>query len=293
MSLNCRQVQRQLSYYIDQQLTLRRKLAIDQHLGGCNFCQHALESLTETQKLLQYYVTPALPDPDRVMVDLKSRIEKRDAGPAWQQVLGLNAGCRRIPIVVLRYTGMLIVLLSVLLFLRGLIMGLPTDLTVANFDLDEVSSDTVPFSQPNSGRLLFTKADYSVENRRFERLMSKTSHSAKQKMWGLTIIRRNRDRLLLPFDQFDLFLKKSNIVGLNSRDFTIDGRQPLTVLQTDLTLNSEQVGADASALFTFSYSTPPRGRMTRINRLPEVVRDMAVPLKQDLIRDINLSLSGL
>ena len=52
-------------------------------------------------------------------------------------------------------------------------------------------------------------------------------------------------------------------------------------------------GADASALFTFSYSTPPRGRMTRINRLPEVVRDMAVPLKQDLIRDINLSLSGL
>lgn len=293
MSLNCRQVQRQLSYYIDQQLTLRRKLAIDQHLGGCNFCQHALESLTETQKLLQYYVTPALPDPDRVMVDLKSRIEKRDAGPAWQQVLGLNAGCRRIPIVVLRYTGMLIVLLSVLLFLRGLIMGLPTDLTVANFDLDEVSSDTVPFSQPNSGRLLFTKADYSVENRRFERLMSKTSHSAKQKMWGLTIIRRNRDRLLLPFDQFDLFLKKSNIVDLNSRDFTIDGRQPLTVLQTDLTLNSEQVGADASALFTFSYSTPPRGRMTRINRLPEVVRDMAVPLKQDLIRDINLSLSGL
>ena len=293
MSLNCRQVQRQLSYYIDQQLTLRRKLAIDQHLGGCNFCQHALESLTETQKLLQYYVTPALPDPDRVMVDLKSRIEKRDAGPAWQQVLGLSAGCRRIPIVVLRYTGMLIVLLSVLLFLRGLMMGLPTDLTVANFDLDEVSSDTVPFSQPNSGRLLFTKADYSVENRRFERLMSKTSHSAKQKMWGLTIIRRNRDRLLLPFDRFDLFLKKSNIVGLNSRDFTIDGRQPLTVLQTDLTLNSEQVGADASALFTFSYSTPPRGRMTRINRLPEVVRDMAVPLKQDLIRDINLSLSGL
>ena len=272
---------------------MRRKLAVDQHLGGCNFCQHALESLTETQKLLRYYVTPALPDPDRVMVDLKSRIEKRDAGPAWQQVLGLSAGCRRIPIVVLRYTGMLIVLLSVLLFLRVLIMGLPTDLTVANFDLDEVSSDTVPFSQPNSGRLLFTKADYSVENRRFERLMSKTSHSAKQKMWGLTIIRRNRDRLLLPFDRFDLFLKKSNIVGLNSRDFTIDGRQPLTVLQTDLTLNSEQVGADASALFTFSYSTPPRGRMTRINRLPEVVRDMAVPLKQDLIRDINLSLSGL
>ena len=85
-------------------------------------------------------------------------------------------------------------------------MGLPTDLTVANFDLDEVSSDTVPFSQLNSGRLLFTKADYSAENRRFERLMSKTSHSAKQKMWGLTIIRRNRDRLLLPFDQFDLFL---------------------------------------------------------------------------------------
>jgi hypothetical protein len=33
--------------------------------------------------------------------------------------------------------------------------------------------------------------------------------------------------------------------------------------------------------------------MTRINRLPEVVRDMVVPLKQDLIRDINLSLSGL
>ena len=293
MSLNCRQVQRQLSDYVDQQLTLQRRLTIDQHLGGCNFCQHALESLTETQKLLQYYVTPTLPDPDRVMVDLKSRIEKRGVDPAWQQVLGLNAGYRRTPIVVLRYTGMLIVLLSVLLFLRGLIMGLPTDLTVANFDLDEVSSDTVPFSQPNSGRLLFTKADYSVENRRFERLMSKTSHSAKQKMWGLTIIRRNRDRLLLPFDQFDLFLKKSNIVDLNSRDFTINGRQPLTVLQTDLTLNSEQVGADASALFTFSYSTPPRGRMTRINRLPEVVRDMAVPLKQDLIRDINLSLSGL
>ena len=293
MSLNCRQVQRQLSGYVDQQLTLQRRLAIDQHLGGCNFCQHALESLTETQKLLQYYVTPALPDPDRVMVDLKSRIEKRDAGPAWQQVLGLNAGCRRTPIVVLRYTGMLIVLLSVLLFLRGLMMGLPTDLTVANFGPDEVSSDTVPFSQPNSGRLLFTKADYSVENRRFERLISKTAHSAKQQMWGLTIIRENRDRLLLPFDQFDLFFGKSNIIDLNSRDFTIDGRQPLTVLQTDLTINSEQVGADASALFTFSYSTPPRGRMTRINRLPEVVRDMVVPLKQDLIRDINLSLSGL
>ena len=293
MSLNCRQVQRQLSDYVDQQLTLQRRLAIDQHLGGCNFCQHALESLTETQKLLQYYVTPALPDPDRVMVDLKSRIEKRDAGPAWQQVLGLNAGCRRIPIVVLRYTGMLIVLLSVLLFLRGLMMGLPTDLTVANFGPDEVSSDTVPFSQPNSGRLLFTKADYSVENRRFERLISKTARSAKQQIWGLTIIRENRDRLLLPFDQFDLFLEKSNIVDLNSRDFTIHGRQPLTVLQTDLIINSEQVGADASALFTFSYSTPPRGRMTRINRLPEVVRDMAVPLKQDLIRDINLSLSGL
>ena len=293
MSLNCRQVQRQLSDYVDQQLTLQRRLAIDQHLGGCNFCQHALESLTETQKLLQYYVTPTLPDPDRVMVDLKSRIEKRGVGPAWQQVLGLNARCRRTPIVVLRYTGMLIVLLSVLLFLRGLMMGLPTDLTVANFGPDEVSSDTVPFSQPNSGRLLLTKADYSVENRRFERLISKTAHSAKQQMWGLTIIRENRDRLLLPFDQFDLFLEKSNIVDLNGRDFTIDGRQPLTVLQTDLTLNSEQVGADASALFTFSYSTPPRGRMTRINRLPEVVRDMVVPLKQDLIRDINLSLSGL
>ena len=293
MSLNCRQVQRQLSDYVDQQLTLQRRLAIDQHLGGCNFCQHALESLTETQKLLQYYVTPTLPDPDRVMVDLKSQIEKRGVGSAWQQVLGLNAGCRRAPIVVLRYTGMLIVLLSVLLFLRGLMMGLPTDLTVANFGPDEVSSDTVPFSQPNSGRLLFTKADYSVENRRFERLISKTAHSAKQQMWGLTIIRQNRDRLLLPFDQFDLFLEKSNIVDLNGRDFTIDGRQPLTVLQTDLTINSEQVGADASALFTFSYSTPPRGRMTRINRLPEVVRDMVVPLKQDLIRDINLSLSGL
>ena len=294
MSLNCRQVQRQLSDYVDQQLTLQRRLTIDQHLGGCNFCQHALESLTETQKLLQYYVTPTLPDPDRVMVDLKSRIEKRDAGPAWQQILGLNAGCRRIPIVVLRYTGMLIVLLSVLLFLRGLMMGLPTDLTVANFGPDEVSSGTVPFYQPNSGRLLFTKADYSVENRRFERLISKTAHSAKQQIWGLTIIRENRDRLLLPFDQFDLFLEKSNIVDLNSRDFTIDGRQPLTVLQTDLIINSEQVGADASALFTFSYSTPPRGRMTRINRLPEVVRDMVVsPLKQDLIRDINLSLSGL
>ena len=293
MSLNCRQVQRQLSDYVDQQLTLQRRLAIDQHLGGCNFCQHALESLTETQKLLQYYATPTLPDPDQVMVDLKSRIEKRGVGSAWQQVLGLNAGCRRTPIVVLRYTGMLIVLLSVLLFLRGLMMGLPTDLTVANFGPDEVSSDTVPFSQPNSGRLLFTKADYSVENRRFERLISKTAHSAKQQMWGLTIIRENRDRLLLPFDQFDLFLEKSNIVDLNSRDFTIDGRQPLTVLQADLTINSEQVGADASALFTFSYSTPPRGRMTRINRLPEVVRDMVVPLKQDLIRDINLSLSGL
>ena len=293
MSLNCRQVQRQLSDYVDQQLTLQRRLAIDQHLGGCNFCQHALESLTETQKLLQYYVTPTLPDPDRVMVDLKSRIEKRGVGSAWQQVLGLNAGCRRTPIVVLRYTGMLIVLLSVLLFLRGLMMGLPTDLTVANFGPDEVSSDTVPFSQPNSGRLLFTKADYSVENRRFERLISKTAHSAKQQMWGLTIIRENRDRLRLPFDQLDLFLEKSNIVDLNDRDFTIDGRQPLTVLQTDLTINSEQVGADASALFTFSYSTPPRGRMTRINRLPEVVRDMVVPLKQDLIRDINLSLSGL
>ena len=293
MSLNCRQVQRQLSDYVDQQLTLQRRLAIDQHLGGCNFCQHALESLTETQKLLQYYVTPTLPDPDRVMVDLKSRIEKRGVGSAWQQVLGLNAGCRRTPIVVLRYTGMLIVLLSVLLFLRGLMMGLPTDLTVANFGPDEMSSDAVPFSRPNSGRLLFTKADYSVENRRFERLISKTAHSAKQQMWGLTIIRENRDRLLLPFDQFDLFLEKSNIVDLNGRDFTIDGRQPLTVLQTDLTINSEQVGADASALFTFSYSTPPRGRMTRINRLPEVVRDMVVPLKQDLIRDINLSLSGL
>ena len=293
MSLNCRQVQRQLSDYVDQQLTLQRRLAIDQHLGGCNFCQHALESLTETQKLLQYYVTPTLPDPDRVMVDLKSRIEQRGVGSAWQQVLGLNAGCRRTPIVVLRYTGMLIVLLSVLLFLRGLMMGLPTDLTVANFGPDEVSSDTVPFSQPNSGRLLFTKADYSVENRRFERLISKTAHSAKQQMWGLTIIRQNRDRLLLPFDQFDLFIEKSNIVDLNSRDFAIGGRQPLTVLQTDLALNSEQVGADASALFTFSYSTPPRGRMTRINRLPEVVRDMVVPLKQDLIRDINLSLSGL
>ena len=293
MPLNCRQVQRQLSDYVDQQLTLKRRLAIDEHLGGCNFCQHALESLTETQKLLQYYVTPTLPDPDRVMVDLKSRIEKRGVGSAWQQVLGLNAGCRRTPIVVLRYTGMLIVLLSVLLFLRGLMMGLPTDLTVANFGPDEVSSDTVPFSQPNSGRLLFTKADYSVENRRFERLISKTAHSAKQQMWDLTIIRENRDRLPLPFDQFDLFLEKSNTVDLNSRDFTIDGRQPLTVLQTDLTLNSEQVGADASALFTFSYSTPPRGRMTRINRLPEVVRDMVVPLKQDLIRDINLSLSGL
>ena len=293
MSLNCMQVQRQLSDYVDQQLTLKRRLAIDQHLGGCNFCQHALESLTETQKLLQYYVTPTLPDPDRVMVDLKSQIEKRGVGPPWQQVLGLNAECRRTPIIVLRYTGMLIVLLSVLLFLRGLMMGLPTDLTVANFGLDEVSSDTVPFSQPNSGRLLFTKADYSVENRRFERLISKTAHSAKQQMWGLTIIRENRDRLPLPFDQFDLFLEKSNIVDLSSRDFTIDGRQPLTVLQTDLTLNSEQVGADASALFTFSYSTPPRGRMTRINRLPEVVRDMVVPLKQDLIRDINLSLSGL
>ncbi|MBP97573.1 hypothetical protein CMK18_16605 [Candidatus Poribacteria bacterium] len=293
MSLNCRQVQRQLSDYVDQQLTLQRKLAIDQHLGGCNFCQHALESLTETQKLLQYYVTPTLPDPDRVMVDLKSQIEKRGVDPPWQQVLGLNAGCRRTPIVALRYTGMLIVLLSVLLFLRGLMMGLPTDFTVANFGLDKVSSDTVPFSQPNSGRLLFTKADYSVENRRFERLISKTAHSAKQQMWGLTIIRENRDRLPLPFDQFDLFLEKSNIVDLNSREFTIDGRQPLTVLETDLTLNSEQVGADASALFTFSYSTPPRGRMTRINRLPEVVRDMVVPLKQDLIRDINLSLSGL
>ena len=293
MSLNCRQVQRQLSDYVDQQLTLQRRLTIDQHLGGCNFCQHALESLTETQKLLQYYVTPTLPDPDRVMVDLKSRIEKRGVDPAWQQVLGLNAGYRRTPIVVLRYTGMLIVLLSVLLFLRGLMMGLPTDLTVANFGPDEVSSGTVPFYQPNSGRLLFTKADYSVENRRFERLISKTAHSAKQQIWGLTIIRENRDRLLLPFDQFDLFLEKSNIVDLNSRDFTIDGRQPLTVLQTDLIINSEQVGADASALFTFSYSTPPRGRMTRINRLPEVVRDMAVPLKQDLIRDINLSLSGL
>lgn len=293
MSLNCRQVQRQLSDYVDQQLTLQRRLAIDQHLGGCNFCQHALESLTETQKLLQYYVTPTLPDPDRVIVDLKSQIEKRGVGPPWQQVLGLNAECRRTPIIVLRYTGMLIVLLSVLLFLRGLMMGLPTDFTVANFGLDEVSSDTVPFSQPNSDRLLFTKADYSVENRRFERLISKTAHSAKQQMWSLTIIRQNRDRLLLPFDQFDLFIEKSNIVDLNSRDFTIDGRQPLTVLQTDLTLNSEQVGADASALFTFSYSTPPRGRMTRINRLPEVVRDMVVPLKQDLIRDINLSLSGL
>ena len=294
MSLNCRQVQRQLSDYVDQQLTLQRRLTIDQHLGGCNFCQHALESLTETQKLLQYYVTPTLPDPDRVMVDLKSRIEKRGVDPAWQQVLGLNAGYRRTPIVVLRYTGMLIVLLSVLLFLRGLMMGLPTDLTVANFGPDEVSSGTVPFYQPNSGRLLFTKADYSVENRRFERLISKTAHSAKQQIWGLTIIRENRDRLLLPFDQFDLFLEKSNIVDLNSRDFTIDGRQPLTVLQTDLIINSEQVGADASALFTFSYSTPPRGRMTRINRLPEVVRDMVVsPLKQDLIRDINLSLSGL
>jgi hypothetical protein len=293
MSLNCRQVQRQLSDYVDQQLTLQRRLAIDQHLGGCNFCQHALESLTETQKLLQYYVTPTLPDPDRVIVDLKSQIEKRGVGPPWQQVLGLNAECRRTPIIVLRYTGMLIVLLSVLLFLRGLMMGLPTDFTVANFGLDEVSSDTVPFSQPNSDRLLFTKADYSVENRRFERLISKTAHSAKQQMWSLTIIRQNRDRLPLPFDQFDLFLEKSNIVDLNSRDFTIDGRQPLTVLQTDLTLNSEQVGADASALFTFSYSTPPRGRMTRINRLPEVVRDMVVPLKQDLIRDINLSLSGL
>jgi hypothetical protein len=293
MSLNCRQVQRQLSDYVDQQLTLQRRLAIDQHLGGCNFCQHALESLTETQKLLQYYVTPTLPDPDRVIVDLKSQIEKRGVGPPWQQVLGLNAECRRTPIIVLRYTGMLIVLLSVLLFLRGLMMGLPTDFTVANFGLDEVSSDTVPFSQPNSDRLLFTKADYSVENRRFERLISKTAHSAKQQMWSLTIIRQNRDRLPLPFDQFDLFIEKSNIVDLNSRDFTIDGRQPLTVLQTDLTLNSEQVGADASALFTFSYSTPPRGRMTRINRLPEVVRDMVVPLKQDLIRDINLSLSGL
>ena len=293
MSLNCRQVQRQLSDYVDQQLTLQRRLAIDQHLGGCNFCQHALESLTETQKLLQYYVTPTLPDPDRVMVDLKSRIEKRGVGSAWQQVLGLNAGCRRTPIVVLRYTGMLIVLLSVLLFLRGLMMELPTDLTIANFGPDDVSSNTVPFSQPNSGRLLFTKADYSVENRRFESLISKTAHSAKQQMWGLTIIRQNRDRLLLPFDQFNLFIEKSNIVDLNSRDFTIGGRQPLTVLQTGLTLNSEQVGADASALFTFSYSTPPRGRMTRINCLPEVVRDMVVPLKQDLIRDINLSLSGL
>ena len=73
----------------------------------------------------------------------------------------------------------------------------------------------------------------------------------------------------------------------------IDSQEVLTVLSAGLRLDSEQVGADASALFAFSYSTPPQSRLTRINRLSEVFRDMVVPLKQDLTHDINFSLSGL
>ena len=84
------------------------------------------------------------------------------------------------------------------------------------------------------------------------------------------------------------FLKVGDEVSL------LDGNEDLmTVTTAKSTVEPEGIGANTSALFAFSYSAPPQSRLARINRLPEVFREMVVPLKQDPIRDTNLSLNGL
>merc|ERR1712000_546327 len=50
----------------DNLLTEDRRTMVACHLGGCNFCRYALESLVKIQGLLQYYHSPPLPNLDRV-----------------------------------------------------------------------------------------------------------------------------------------------------------------------------------------------------------------------------------
>lgn len=294
MTLNCKQVQRQLSNYVDQQLTPKLKVAIDHHLGGCNFCQHALESLTRTKNLLQYYVAPSLPNPDRVMTDLQVRIEERTISFDWWRALGSNIGRQKLSAVT--YARGFLVLLTALLLFRGLMKDSPTTLMVSNFSMGRESFKLSSFSKSGNGRNIFAPNDCEIENQRFDRLISATSHAANQQLEGSTISNRDLDWLAVSLDQsnqLDSPLKNPDLTSLNNQDLAIDSQEVLTVLSAGLRFDSEQVGADASALFAFSYSTPPQSRLTRINRLSEVFRDMVVPLKQDLTHDINFSLSGL
>ena len=294
MTLNCKQVQRQLSDYVDQQLTPKSKVVIDHHLRGCNFCQYALESLTKTKNLLQHYVAPPLPNPDRVMTDLQMRIEERTICFGWWRALGSNIEWQKLSAVT--YAGGFLVLLTALLFFRGLMKDSPTNLMVSNFNMGEESFKLSSFSKSGNGRNIFAQNDCAIENHRFDRLISETSHAANQQLEGSTISNRDLDWLAVSLDQSDQLgspLKNPDLASLNNQDLAIDSQEVLMVLSADLRLDSEQVGADASALFAFSYSTPPQSRLTRINRLSEVFRDMVVPLKQDLTHDINFSLSGL
>lgn len=52
MSMNCKDIQNKLLFYLDNELTLKEKQVIEFHLTGCAACRKELEALSKTQDLL-------------------------------------------------------------------------------------------------------------------------------------------------------------------------------------------------------------------------------------------------
>ena len=302
MSLSCKQVQRRLSDYNDNLLTEGLRTMVDCHLGGCNFCRYALESLVKVQDLLQYYHSPPLPNQDQVFTNLQQRIENRPADFHWWRRLGrvFSFEWKLLPPLTRYSSGLLIFLFSMAIFKISLTDS-TSDLTVSSSSLNQVSGNLALSDPPGNSRSLFAFDLSTEDNKRFDRLIFATSQAAQQQLGDLAVTSQVLDSPAVPVNQPEGvrplvgedsneidFLKVGDEVSL------LDGSEDLMVVTTaKSTVEPAGIGANTSSLFAFSYSAPPQSRLARINRLPEVFREMVVPLKQDPRRDTNLSLSGL
>ncbi|MAT77336.1 hypothetical protein CMK14_19615 [Candidatus Poribacteria bacterium] len=302
MSLSCKQVQRCLSDYNDNLLTEDRRTMVACHLGGCNFCRYALESLVKIQGLLQYYHSPPLPNQGRVFTDLQQRIENRPADFLWWRRLGRVFSFEwKLLSPLTRYSSGLLIFLFAMAIFKIFLTNSTSNLTVSGSTLNQGSGTLVLSDPPDNSRSLFAFDLSTEDNQRFDRLIFATSQAAQQQLGDLAITSQVSDSPAVFVKQPEgvrpLGGKDSdriNFLKVGDEVSLLDGNEDLmTVTTAKSTVEPESIGANTSALFAFSYSAPPQSRLARINRLPEVFREMVVPLKQDPIRDTNLSLNGL
>lgn len=121
---------RQLSAYLDRELTPEEARAVERHLEGCPACQEELEALRQTRALLR--ALPARPLPEDFWPELRRTLQ-RQAAPRARGLTALGAwvdALRRRP------APALAVLAIVVLAAVTLVRGQLDRLRAAEFGLD-------------------------------------------------------------------------------------------------------------------------------------------------------------